>query len=118
MSPSHPSIAREPDAHPATNGAGNANSAVSEIEAFCREHNLSDYLKLSLQLARDCYKNGEIHCELAEDYGTDDRWVVVYVRADGSIEEALAAGAEYTARWVAAVPWPQRYLIRHSSYFA
>jgi hypothetical protein len=118
MSPTQPPIASEPVVHPATNGISPAHATANEVDVFCREHGLTEYLKLSLQLAADCFKSNEITCELQDDYETDDRWVVVRVLVEGPTEVVLAQHHDYVSRWVAAVPWPERFLIRLTSYFA
>lgn len=118
MSPSRPTIASEPVAFPAPPSNGVAPPIPNEVEAFCREHGITDQLKLSTQLAAGCFKSQDISCEVEDDYETDDRWVVVRVRTSGTVEEILAAHDKYTTAWVAAVRGPERFLIRLSSYIA
>jgi hypothetical protein len=118
MSPSRAAISHEPSALPVPNGANTLRSIPDEVDAFCREHGLTEYLNLSLQFAADCFKSKEISCELEQDYGTDDRWVVVRVLVQGSTEVVLAQQHDYLSRWVAAIPWPERFLIRLTFYFA
>lgn len=94
------------------NGALCADSAPTG--EFCRSHGLTEKLALSVELAKRCFNSADVSCDLTQDFETDDRWVVVRVSFHGSVEDALAAKKNYTARWVAAVPPPQRHLIRLS----
>ncbi len=98
--------------NPTENGALSAVSA--SVGEFCQSHGLTEKLALAMDLAKHWFNSDEASCELTQDFETDDRWLVVRVNFHGSVEDALAAKKNYTARWVAAVPPPQRRLIRLS----
>jgi hypothetical protein len=88
--------------------------AVCDVAAFCERHGLTEFLATSIRLAEQIFEPISLTKEVAQDYETDDQWIVVRISVRGSAECVLAAKKRYTAEWVAAAPWPQRHQIRLS----
>ena len=88
--------------------------AVDDVAAFCEKRGLTEFLATSIRLAEQIFEPISLTNEVAQDYETDDQWIVVRVSVRGSPDCVLAAKKRYTVEWVAAVPWPQRHQIRLS----
>jgi hypothetical protein len=87
-------------------------SQADEVARFCKAHGLCDYLETAKRFARECLGSTRMTCELMQDVETDDQWIVLRADVHGSVESIVAATKNYTAKWVASVPWPERFMIR------
>lgn len=85
--------------------------------ASAQGSDLAHYIDDAKALARTHFDCDAITHEWAEDPESGERWIVVRADVRGSVESVLAAKREYTSRWVASVPAPQRFAVRLSLNF-
>ena len=102
------------EAAPPPEGCSTAVDSSGGIEEFCRLHDLRDLLSAAKAIATECFRPKELSCELVQDHESDEQWIVVRVKVSGSPDSVRAAKKQYTSRWIAAAPWPERHLIRLS----
>jgi hypothetical protein len=89
-----------------------AGTATGSVFAFCRHQGVLEYAKAAVDLAKQCFKPSDLKISKEIDAETGEEWVSITVQIAEDLEAAGEAHKEYLSRWVSAVPWPERRLIR------
>jgi hypothetical protein len=79
-----------------------------EVDEFCQKHGIAAHLETAKTLAERFFELDHEICEVVQDRDSGEEWIVVRIRVHGSRESVLAAKRQYTAQWIASVPWQLR----------
>ena len=82
---------------------------------FCTEKGISEYLKTALNIIKESFPPvRELRLLKEEDSETDEKWLLIDVTVDGSVDDVLEGYDRYVERWVTSAPDFVRETIRLS----
>jgi hypothetical protein len=85
-----------------------------DVREFCRHHDLLAELKEAITLAEECFESADIRVEKDVDPETGENWLLMTITVSEVPMTVGKAHGKYLERWVSAVPWPKRSLVRIS----
>ena len=65
-------------------------------------------------MAQSQFTTADLKWELTRDEESDEKWISLLIVVMDSLDDFLSAKAQYAAKWVSLVPWPQRHMVRLS----
>jgi len=76
-----------------------------EVNGFCKRKGISKYLKAAIEIIRNAFASiKELDFIIEKDPDTDDEWLLIDIKVDGTIEEILAYYDVYIEQWVTTAP--------------
>jgi hypothetical protein len=70
------------------------------------------FLQAAVELAFACFPNiRDVSLSRESDPETGEHWSELHLRIECSVDQAVESSAQFSDRWVAAVPWPDHHLI-------
>lgn len=95
--------------------AGGPAAASPQVLAFCDSHGIRHHLDRAVELVAETFPSVvAVHAEIDHDPDAADDWVTVRAVVRGEPDQLVRAEGTYTAKWVAEVPPPERFLVRLS----
>jgi len=86
-----------------------------EVVQFCIQERISNYVPVAVDIIERSFRNvTETEMRVEEDPETGEKWLMIAIAVQGTVEDVLQDYDRYTESCLAAVPWPECHKIRLS----
>jgi hypothetical protein len=86
-----------------------------EMAQFCIQERISNYVPVAVDIIERSFRNVvQTEMRVEEDPDTGEKWLMIAIAVQGTVEDVLQDYDRYTESWLAAVPWPGCHKIRLS----
>jgi len=86
-----------------------------EVFQFCDQEQIVSYVPVAVDIIERSFSNlAETEMRVEEDPETGEKWLMIAIAVQGTVETVLQDYDRYTESWLAAVPWPECHKIRLS----
>ena len=86
-----------------------------EVFQFCNQERIVNYVPVAVDIIERSFRNvAETEMRVEEDPETGEKWLMIAIAVQGTVEDVLQDYDRYTESWLAAVPWPECHKIRLS----
>jgi len=86
-----------------------------EVVQFCIQERISNYVPVAVDIIERSFRNvAETEMRVEEDPETGEKWLMIAIAVQGTVEDVLQDYDRYTESCLAAVPWPECHKIRLS----
>ncbi|MBM4349611.1 MAG: hypothetical protein FJ106_06970 [Deltaproteobacteria bacterium] len=86
-----------------------------EVFQFCNQERIVKYVPVAVDIIERSFRNlAESEMRVEEDPETGEKWLMIAIAVQGTVEDVLQDYDRYTESWLAAVPWPECHKIRLS----
>jgi len=86
-----------------------------QVLQFCIQERIVNYVPVAVGIIERSFHNvAETEMRVEEDPESGEKWLMIAIAVQGTVENVLQDYDRYTESWLAAAPWPECHKIRLS----